>query len=239
MEQATNDRFVWSDDDYERDADWLDRLVETGAVHGPAAFEPLIVSQGWCFRLLEPVIGLGIALYDIYRDGGEGGYPWGGGVTFTRDEIDGSVEQLCGELRRSISDDNALQNYLEDTYAPREWRIRIPVEGDFEDTARRLTRWMRADHVRYDITHEFLISLLVTGLALLFPVVVAPLVTVAAGLGYKRLGYSRWTFLLGYPGVLVLPFVFGAGIFVDEFRWGSRRYRVDGLYDVEVLDGPA
>lgn len=30
MERATNDRFVWSDADYERDDDWLDCLVEAG-----------------------------------------------------------------------------------------------------------------------------------------------------------------------------------------------------------------
>jgi hypothetical protein len=33
----------------------------------------------------------------------------------------------------------------------------------------------------------------------------------------------------------VLPLVFGAGIGIDEFSWGSRRYRVNDLYDVEVL----
>jgi hypothetical protein len=234
MERATNDRFVWADDDYERGADWLDRLVRMGEAHGPTAFEPLIVSEGFCFKLLEPVLASGIALYDRYRDGGEGGYPWGGGVTFTREELQEPVGRLCGELRQSISDDNALENYLEDTYAPRDWRIRIPVEGDLGDTTRRLTRWMRADHVRYDITRNLSISLLLAGLCLLFPLVIAPLVTVTAALSYRKLGYDRWTFLLAYPGLLALPFVHALGLLCSEFTWGGRRYRLDGLYDIEV-----
>ncbi|MDY6817608.1 MAG: glycosyltransferase, partial [Halobacteriales archaeon] len=36
MEQATNDRFVWTDADFDREDDWLDRLVAAGEQHGPA-----------------------------------------------------------------------------------------------------------------------------------------------------------------------------------------------------------
>lgn len=234
MERATNNRVVWSDDDYERDSEWLDRLVRTGERHGPTALEPLIVSAGPYFKLLEPVGALLIALYDSYRDGGQGGYPWGGGVTFTRNEIQGSMEQLCAELRQSISDDNALNNYLEDTYTPREWRLRIPVNGGFDDTISRLTRWMRADHVRYNLTPNFLIATFIAVLSLLFPTVVAPLSTAVAALSYRKLGYSRWTFILAYFGLLVLPVVFGLGLSLSEFRWGRRRYRLHGLYDIDV-----
>lgn len=234
MERASNDRFVWADDDYDRGSEWLDHLVSVGEEHGPAAYEPLIVSDGLPFKLLEPVLASGIALYDFYRDGGAGGYPWGGGVTFTRDELQGSTEQLCRELRESISDDNALENYLEDTYAPRQWNIRIPVDGGLTDTVRRLTRWMRADHVRYDITGRLSISIVVGGLCLLAPLVIAPLTTAVAALSYLKLGYRRWTFLLAYPGLLALPFVFALGLLVTEFRWGNRRYRLNGLYDIEV-----
>jgi hypothetical protein len=234
MEQATNDRFVWSDDDYERSSEWLDRLVEIGEAHGPAAFEPLIVSKGFPFKLLEPVLASGIALYDLYRDEGNGGYPWGGGVTFTRDELQEPAERLCNELRQSISDDNALENYLEDTYAPRDWNIRIPVEGDFTDTIRRLTRWMRADHVRYNITRNIVLSLLLAGISVLFPLIIGPLATSIAALSYKKLGYSRWTFLLAYPGLLVMPFVHTLGLLFRTFTWGSRQYRLNGLYDIEI-----
>lgn len=234
MERATNDRFVWADDDYERGADWLDRLVRMGEAHGPAAFEPLFVSEGFSFKLLEPILATSFALYDLYRDGGEGGYPWGGGVTFTRDDLQESVERLCGELRQSISDDNALENHLEDTYAPRDWPIRVHIEGNLPDTASRSTRWMRAHHVRFDNTRNVLMSLSLAVIGLLFPLVVAPLVTVTAALSYWRLGYDRWTFLLAYPGLLVLPFVPTLGLLFSEFTWGSRRYRLEGLYDIEV-----
>jgi hypothetical protein len=239
MEQATNDRFVWSDDDYERETDWLERLVEVGESHGPAAFEPLIVSDGVSFKLLEPVLASGIALYDLYRDGGGGGYPWGGGVTFTREELQEPVGRLCDELRQSVSDDNALENHLEDTYTPRDWRIRVPVEGSFEDTVGRLTRWMRADHVRYGLTRNVLLSVVVTLIGLLGAPVVAPLVTVTAALSYRKLGYRRWTFVFAYPGLLVFPVVLALGLLCREFTWGDRRYRVNGLYDVEVRAEPA
>jgi hypothetical protein len=234
MEQATNDRFVWSDDDYERGSDWLDRLVRMGEAHGPTAFEPLIISEGIHFKFVEPVLASGIVLYDLYRDGGSGGYPWGGGVTFTREDLQEPVGRLCDELRQSVSDDNALDNYLEDTYAPRDWDIRIPVEGGFEDTTQRLTRWMRADHVRHSITRNVLISLLLTGVSLLCPLIVAPLATAIAALSYRKLGYRRWTFLLAYPGVVVFPVILAFGLLFREFTWGSRRYRLNGLYDVEV-----
>lgn len=234
MEHATNDRFVWSDDDYERDSEWLDRLSKNGEVHGPAAVEPLVVSDGPYFKLVEPVSATLIALSHIYRDGGEGGYPWGGGVTFTRTELQGPMEQLCAELRCSISDDNVLDNYLEDTYTPREWRIRVPVDGAFHDTISRLTRWMRAGHVRYNRTPDFLATTLIAAVSLLFPTVVAPLVTVVAALSYIKLGYFRWTFLLAYFGLLTLPFMIGLGLVRSEFTWGSRRYRLHDLYDIDV-----
>lgn len=234
MEQATNDRFVWSDDDYERDPEWLDRLVRVGEAHGPAAVEPLIVSDGPYLKLLEPVSALVIAVYDIYRDGGEGGYPWGGGVTFTRGELQEPTEHLCAELRRSISDDNVLNNYLEDTYTPRDWRIRIPVSGGFDETISRLTRWMRADHVRYDLTPNFLIATLIAVVCLVFPTVVAPLITAVTARSYKKLGYQRWTFVLAYFGLLMLPLMIGLGLFRSEFTWGKRQYRLHDLYDIEV-----
>jgi hypothetical protein len=237
LERAHHDRFVWADDDYDRAADWLDRLVMLGERHGPAAYEPLIVSDGWGFKLLEPVLALGIAVYDVYRDGGTGGYPWGGGVTFTRAELTEPLAHLCGELRQCVSDDNALARYLSETYSPRDWTIRIPVDGGPTDTVNRLIRWMRADHVRDGVGRQGLVAGLVAGLALLLPFVVAPLVTIAAGLSYRKLGYTRWTFLLAYPGLLVTPAVFAAGLCCRTFDWGGRRYRLVGLYDVEIL-GP-
>ena len=234
MEQATNNRFVWSDDDYERGSEWLGRLVKNGEAHGPTAVEPLIVSSGPYFKLVEPVAALLIALSHIYRDDGGGGYPWGGGVTFTRTELQAPVEQLCAELRCSISDDNVLDNYLADTYTPREWRIRVPVDGGFHDTISRLTRWMRADHVRYNRTPHFLVTTLIAVVSFLFPFIVAPLVTIITALSYTKLGYSRWTFMLAYPGLLALPLMIGLGLTRSEFSWGSRRYRLHDLYDIEV-----
>jgi hypothetical protein len=236
MERATNDRIVWSDADYERDGEWLDCLIEAGEEHGPAAVLPVFPGDGWSWRLVEPVMVLAVGLQTgLFWSDSSGGYPWGGGVTFTRTELDVPVEQFVAELRQCISDDNVLHEHVGDSYMVRELPAIVHVDGDFEDTARRLIRWMRADHVRHDLRGRFVGSLLLVALAAVLPFLVAPLITVAAGLGYRKLGYSRWTFLLAYHGLFVLPLVFGAGIGIDEFSWGSRRYRVNDLYDVEVL----
>jgi hypothetical protein len=237
MERATNDRFVWTDADYERDDDWLDRLVEAGEEYGTATVLPLFPGDGWSWRLIEPVLLLALGLQTglLWGDG-DGGYPWGGGVSFSREELDVPVEEFVAELRRCISDDNVLHEHVGDAYTVRDLPAVVRVDGDLTDTARRLVRWMRADHVRHDLRGEFVGSLLLAVLAAALPFLVAPLITVAAGVGYRKLGYVRWTFLLAFYGVFALPLVFGAGIFVDEFVWGGRRYRVADLHDVEVTE---
>ncbi len=234
MEKATNDRFVWSDADYERDGDWLDRLVEAGQEHGLAAVRPMFSGDGW-WRLIEPIYVLILGLRaGFFSTDGDGGYPWGGGVTFTRTDLDVPMSEFTTELRQCLSDDNVLHEHGGDAYVLREPPAIVHVDGDFEDTARRLTRWMRAEHVRHDVRGRFVLSLFIVTLAAALPFLVAPLVTVAAGRGFRKLGYSRWTFLLAYHGLFVVPLVFGAGIFRNESTWGSRRYRVNSLYDVEV-----
>lgn len=239
MEQATNDRFVWTDSDFDRNEDWLARLIEAGEEHGPAAVLPMFPGDGWSWRLLEPAMVLTFGLQNgLFWSDGTGGYPWGGGVTFTRKELDVPVEQLTTELRQCISDDNVLHDHVGDAYVLREQPAIVHVDGDFKDTTRRLIRWMRADHVRNDLRGPFVGSLLLVALAAVFPFLIAPLITIAAALGYRKLGYSRWTFLFAYHGLFMIPLVFGAGIFIDEFTWGSRRYRVNDLYDVEVLEDP-
>jgi hypothetical protein len=53
MSRARNDRFVWTDDDFERGDDWLDRPVDAGETHGPASAVPFFTGTGW-WRLFEP-----------------------------------------------------------------------------------------------------------------------------------------------------------------------------------------
>ena len=77
MERATNDRFVWSDADYERGDDWLDCLVEAGEEHGTAAVLPMFPGGGW-WRLVEPVVVLSLGLRaGLLRGDGVPSYPWG------------------------------------------------------------------------------------------------------------------------------------------------------------------
>ncbi|MFB6300222.1 MAG: glycosyltransferase [Halobacteriales archaeon] len=235
MERATHDRFIWSDDDYDRGDDWIDSLVAYGEKYGPAAVQPIFSGGGW-WRLFEPVGLLLFGLQNgIFWGDGEGGYPWGGGVTFTRDDLDISVDQFVAELRQCISDDNVLHEHVGDAYMIQSMQVTVRVDGDFRDTSRRLIRWMRADHVRNGLVIQFVASLAIVGLALLFPLIVATIVTAAAGLAYARIGYVRWTFLLAYPGLILLPVVLGSGIFIKEVTWGSRRYRINDVNDIEVV----
>lgn len=235
MGHAKHDRFIWSDDDYERGEDWIDRLVSYGEEYGPAAVQPIFPGGGW-WRLVEPVGVLLLGLqHGLLWGDGSGGYPWGGGVTFTRNDLDIPVDQLVAELRQCISDDNVLHDHVGEAYMVQSMRATVRVDGDFQDTSRRLIRWMRADHVRDGLVVPFIASLAVVALAILFPLIVATVVTVAAGFSYAQIGYSRWTFLLAYPGLLTLPVVLASGIVIDEVMWGSRRYRINDVNDIEVV----
>lgn len=232
MERAANDRFVWTDDDFDREPDWLDRLVAAGERHGPATVVPAFVGGGW-WRLVEPTSTV-MATLTMYLDvGAWAGNAWGGGVTFTRDDVD--VDGLVRELRTSLSDDGVLSDYLGHVRAIRSMRTDVPVSGDFHSVNERMTRFARITHVHEGIVGEFVVSLLVVGLALLFPLSVAAVVTVVSAAIYAVVGLRRWTFLLAYPALFVLPLIFAAGIFRTEFEWAGRRYRLNDANDIEVI----
>lgn len=231
-EQAENDRFVWTDDDFDRSSDWLDRLVAAGERHGPATVVPDFVGGGW-WRLVEPISTVMATLSMYLRRGPWARNAWGGGVTFTRDELD--VDELVSDLRNCVSDDGVLSEHLGDVYAIRSMVSEVPVPGDFPSVKERMVRFARITHVHEGLGTELAVSVLLVGLALSFPLYAIPLATAASALVYTVVGKRRWTFLLAYPAVLLLPLLFLTGIVREEFEWAGRRYRLRDVNDIEVL----
>jgi hypothetical protein len=112
----------------------------------------------------------------------------------------------------------------------------VPVPGDFTSVKQRMIRFSRITHVHEGLGSELVVSSILVGLALSFPLYAIPLVTLASGLTYAILGKKRWTFLLAYPALLILPLLFIAGITCKEFEWAGRRYRLNDVNDIEVVD---
>lgn len=233
MERAEHDRFVWTDDDFNHSSDWLDRLIDAGERHRSATVIPDFIGGGW-WRLIEPTSTVMSTLSMYLAKGPWAGNAWGGGVTFTREELD--VGELVTDLRQCLSDDGVLSDHLGEVYAIRSMRSEVPVPGDFTSVKDRMIRFARLTHVHEGLGTELAVSLLVVGLALLFPLYAIPLITLASGLTYVVVGKKRWTFLLAYPALLILPLIFISGIVRKEFEWAGRRYRLHDENDTEVVD---
>lgn len=235
MVRAENDRFVWTDADFERDEDWLGRLVAAGERHGPATAVPFWYGNG-VWSLLEPWTMLFSTLLIYFGLGSTGNIGWGGGLTFTRRELDVTVEELAAELRQVLSDDGLLSQHVDDFHPVRSMVTPVEVPGDLESAYARLVRFNRLTHVHEGMTGDLVVALIMTAAATTFPLVVLPAVTLATGGAYALLGLRRPTFLLSYPGLFLVPPVILAGMFLPEFEWAGRRYRLNGKYDVEVVD---
>jgi hypothetical protein len=236
MERATNDRFVWTDDDFEREPEWLDELVVASIRDGPATVFPDFVGGGW-WRLAEPalVILLGARALLGRR---ESGFPWGGGVAFHRDHLSVSVDELVALLRTCLSDDLVLHEHLDACTTVSSLDATVHVDGDARSVANRLVRYMRSDHVHEGLVGEFVVSVPVAALGLAAPLPVAAVTTALLAVGYLAGGRPPWNALFAYPALLSLPVLIGTGLVVDEVAWGGRRYVVRDAYDVEVVDQP-
>lgn len=233
IERARHDRLVWTDADFDRGPDWLDRLVEAGERHGPATAIPFFHGGG-LWAVLEPwyVLVLTLPFYLGLADD----WVWGGGVTFTRSEVD--VDALATDLRRVISDDGLLGRRLDAAHAVRSMVTPVAVPGDPRSVWHRHVRFARIAHLYYGATGGGVaVVAAVLGLAALAPLVAVGLVTAVAGLAYALVGIRRPTFLLAPLGIVVLPLLLPT-VLRTEFAWAGRRYRVDGPFDVTVL-GPA
>lgn len=235
MANARHDRFVWTDDDFERDADWLDRLVAAGERHGPATAVPFFTGSGW-WRLFEPWYAALFTLVFYLQLGGVADTAWGGGVVFTRSELTVSVSEFTAELRGVLSDDYLLTQRLPHVHAVRSMVTHVEVPGEFRRVRHRLIRFLRITGVNEGWLPGILVSSLLVVVGLAFPLGAAASVTIGFGVVYALLGLGRVNFLYAYPGLLVLPVVTTAAMVVDEFEWTGRRYRFPNSGEVEVLD---
>jgi hypothetical protein len=235
MERARHDRFVWTDDDFERDPAWLGRLVAAGVEDGPVTVLPDFVGGGW-WRVAEPALVLLLGGRSLLRERGVGAFPWGGGVVFHRDDLSGAVDALVADLRTCLSDDRVLFEHLDGCRRDTSIEATVHVDGDAVTVYRRLVRYMRADHVHIGLVGEFVVSVAIAAVAASYPLPVAAAVTLLVAGVYVAVGRLRRNVLLAYPALLLLPALPAAGILVDEFEWAGRRYRVNGPHDVEVIE---
>jgi hypothetical protein len=234
LEHASNERFVWTDADFERDDDWLDRLVAEGESHGPATAVPFWYGGGF-WAIIEPWAAIIATLLIYLGVGSTGNLGWGGGLTFTREELDVGVDELCAELRQVLSDDGLVSQHLGEFHPVRSMVTPVEVPGDLATTYHRLVRFNRLTHVHEGMYADLVVATAAAAAGVAFPLVVAPAVTLLTGVAYAVMGIRRPTFLLSFLGLFLVPFAILAGIVVSEFEWAGRRYRLNGAYDVDVV----
>ncbi|WP_224447440.1 glycosyltransferase family A protein [Haloprofundus salilacus] len=225
------ERIVLTDDDVPRDDEWLERMKSLGEEHGAASALPAFVGDGF-WRLVEPFLLFVVTLAMWVANA-----PWGGGVTFRRDQLD--IDAYISDLRRTVSDDDLLWEYLGDELTtPRSELTLVPVEGDARAVHDRFVRFVKIVTVPNPVESVVpLVSLaLVTLGCLLAPFVAASALTAASYLTYRFFGIDRSTWLLAYPSALFVPLAFCYAVVVPTFRWNGRRYRWRSTFDVTVVD---
>ena len=233
MERATRDRFVWTDADFRRDDDWLDRLVAAGEEHGPATAIPFFCGGGW-WLLWEAWTVVFSTLLFYLGVGSWGGNAWGGGVTFTREDLE--VDALVADLRQVLSDDGQLSQHLDDVHAIRSMVTPVEVPGDFRNVLHRQIRFNRLTHVREGMYDALVVGTVFMGASIVFPLIMLFVTTGIAAVAYLVIGIRRPTFLLAFPGVVVILLGALFGIFCSECDWTGRRYRINGPRDVDIVE---
>ncbi|PSP77201.1 glycosyl transferase [Halobacteriales archaeon QS_1_68_20] len=229
MEAAAHDRIVWTDDDFHHPPDWLATLHAEYERHGPATELPFFVGRDPLSTLLEPMYVLSGTLGVYLAD-----QAWGGSVVFERSDLD--VAAFLADLRRTVSDDGLLGEYLDVTPVLR--TRTVPVGGSIRESLERHVRWIKI--VRYHDPPGFAVTSVVATLvavaAVLFPLPAAVLLTLAY-LGCNAVvGRRRWTPLLAYPMTLVQVPLLAYALARRTFVWGGRRYRWRGKFDVSVVE---
>lgn len=227
MEAAERDRLVWSDDDFRHPPGWLDGLRRDYERYGPTTEVPIFVGQDPLAVLLEPTHVISGTLAVCHA-----GVPWGGSLVFERDDIDEAA--FLADLRRTVSDDGLLMEYVDVTSVERTRRVEIG--GSFRDTLENQVRFAKI--VRYHepagAVGQFVLGTVLAVGCVLFPLPALALLTVAMAGVYAALGVRRWTFLAAYPvAVAAIPLLV-YGLVRRTFVWGGRRYRWRGKFDVSV-----
>lgn len=228
---ARHDRLVWTDDDFYHPPDWLPDLHAEYGRHGPVSEVPFFVGRDPLSLLLEPLYALTGTL-GVYRND----KIWGGAVMFERSDLEIDETRFRRLLRRTVSDDGLLADYL-DVTALRRART-VPIGGTYRETLERHVRFVRI--VRYHDTRGpvgmGVTVALLAGACLLAPLLTLVLSTVLVGATDAAFGKRRWTVLLAYPVMLAQAPLFAYVLARRTFVWGGRRYRWRDKFDVEIVD---
>lgn len=228
MEAASNERIVWTDDDFHHPSEWLTELHEAYTRSGPVSELPFFVGMDGLSLLLEPIYALGGTLGVYAND-----KAWGGAVIFERGDLDENA--FLADLRQTVSDDGLLSGYLDVT--PLKRVRRVEIGGTIRETLERHVRFTQIVR-RHDPLGTALTGLGTTVLALLcllVPAYAASAVTVLVWGVYAFFGVRRWTVLFAYPAILLQVPLMAYALCRRTFVWGGRRYRWHSKFDVEIV----
>ncbi|GAA0220985.1 glycosyltransferase [Halobaculum roseum] len=229
MEAARHDRLVWTDDDFHHPPDWLATFTADYETYGPVSEVPYFVGRDPLSVLLEPLYASAGSL-GLYL----GNQIWGGAVVFERTDIDEAA--FLDDLRRTVSDDGLLMEYLQVTTVGRT-RI-VPIGGTIREAVERPVRWTQILrwHFPGTVAGICVFSLLVLVGAVSAPLPAAVILTLVHLAVNEVLGVRRWTAVLAYPSLFVFVPLLFYGLVRRTFVWGGRRYRWRGKFDVEVVE---
>lgn len=229
MEAARHDRLVWTDDDFHHPPNWLATLNADCETYGPVSGVPYFIGRDPLSVLLEPMYASAASLGIYFGDG-----IWGGAVIFERDDINEAA--FLDELRRTVSDDGLLMEYLQVTAVGR--MRTVPIGGTIRETVERQVRWIKI--FRWQLPGALagicLVLLLVFAFAVLAPIPAAAVLMVGHLAINEVLGVRRWTAVLAYPAVFVLVPLTAYALARRTFVWSGRRYRMRGKFDVTVSE---
>ncbi|MFB6120806.1 MAG: glycosyltransferase family 2 protein [Halobacteriaceae archaeon] len=228
MDAARHDRLVWTDDDFHHPPDWLDGLHAAYERHGPVSELPFFVGRDSLSTLLEPMYALGGTL-GVYADD----KVWAGAVLFERSDLD--EDAFLADLRRTVSDDGLLSEYLDAT-ALRRVR-RVEVGGSIRASLERHVRFTKivARHDPNGLAPTALVTTVLAAMCLLAPLLAFGVTSLFAAGVYAYFGVRRTTAFLLYPAVLAQAPLTAYVLARRTFVWGGRRYRWHSKFDVEVL----
>nr|WP_310908040.1 hypothetical protein [Natrinema sp. 1APR25-10V2] len=152
---------------------------------------------------------------------------------FERDDLD--ADTFLQDLRRTVSDDGLLSEYLDITPLN---RVRhVEIGGTIRETLERHVRFTQIVH-RHNPRDTVFMGVVTAALALfclLAPVYAATVVTLCIAGVYTFFGIRRWTVVFAYPAILLQAPLMVYALARRTFVWGGRRYRWHSKFDVETV----
>jgi len=228
IEAARHDRVALTDDDFHHPPEWLDGLHADYERHGPVSELPAFVGRDPLSVLLEPLYALG-GTAGVYA----GDEVWGGAVLFERDDL--ALDAYLADLRRTVSDDGLLSEYLDVTSLGR--TRCVEVGGSVRGTMERHVRFLKivAVHGGLGTVAGGVVTTALVAASLLAPLYAFVVAALLAAGCYAAFGIRRWTAVLAYPALVASLPLAAYGHARRTFVWGGRRYRWHSKFDVEVV----